>query len=430
MKISIKNINKCRKEISIHISSEIMINEHKETLNLYVKNANIPGFRKGKAPAKVVETKYAKEIKQDIKDRILPKDYQEAEKESDLKIVNIIEHSEVEFKSDNSAKFSVTVDVSPEFKLPKYTNIPIKTNKKVVEDKDVNEQIKNLLNQYSTYEVDDEKKIEQGDMGKLSYKAYVKEKLLSELIPESKAIASGKDYWVSADEHAFIPGMGEAIIGLKKGDKKDITISFPSSFMVKELADIKATYHIEILSIKVKKMAELTKEFYDKIQVESEEKLREIFQDQLENQAINEELQEKHNQIVSYLIKKTKLDVPESIVQQQTRDTMYELARQKMMGGLSQEDISNKQEELLLEAKDKALENVKLRFIGLAIAGEQKFTSSNAEIDQEITNIAIQQRKDPEVLRKEMIENNTFQSISDQIKFNKAMDYMVDNAKK
>ena len=430
MKISIKNINKCRKEIGIHISSEIMINEHNETLNLYLKHASIPGFRKGKAPAKVVESKYAKEIKEDIKERILPKYYQEAEKESDLKIVNIIEHSEVEFQSDNSAKFSVTVDITPEFKLPKYTNIPIKTSKKIVEDKDIDEQINNLLNQYSTYEIDDEKKIEQGDMGQISYKAYVEEKLLSELIPESKAIASGKDYWVSADEHAFIPGMGEAIIGLGKGDKKEIPISFPSSFMVKELIDIKATYHVEILSIKVKKTAELTKEFYDQIQVESEEKLREIFRDQLENQAINEELQEKHNQIVSYLIKKTKLDVPESVVQQQTRDIMYDLARQKMMGGLSQEDISNKQEELLLEAKDKALENVKLRFIGLAIAEEQEFTSSNSEIDQEISNIAIQQRKDPEVLRKEMIENNTFQSISDQIKFNKAMDYMVDNAKK
>ena len=430
MKISIKNINKCRKEIGIHISSEIMINEHNETLNLYLKHASIPGFRKGKAPAKVVESKYAKEIKEDIKERILPKYYQEAEKESDLKIVNIIEHSEVEFQSDNSAKFSVTVDITPEFKLPKYTNLPIKTSKKIVEDKDIDEQINNLLNQYSTYEIDDEKKIEQGDMGQISYKAYVEEKLLSELIPESKAIASGKDYWVSADEHAFIPGMGEAIIGLGKGDKKEITISFPSSFMVKELIDIKATYHVEILSIKVKKTAELTKEFYDQIQVESEGKLREIFRDQLENQAINEDLQEKHNQIVSYLIKKTKLDVPESVVQQQTRDIMYDLARQKMMGGLSQEDISNKQEELLLEAKDKALENVKLRFIGLAIAQEQEFTSSNSEIDQEISNIAIQQRKDPEVLRKEMIENNTFQSVSDQIKFNKAMDYMVDNAKK
>ena len=430
MKISIKNINKCRKEIGIHISSEIMINEHNETLNLYLKHASIPGFRKGKAPAKVIESKYAKEIKEDIKDRILPKYYQEAEKESGLKIVNIIEHSEVEFQSDNSAKFSVTVDITPEFKLPKYTNLPIKTSKKIVEDKDIDEQINNLLNQYSTYEIDDEKKIEQGDMGQISYKAYVEEKLLSELIPESKAIASGKDYWVSADEHAFIPGMGEAIIGLGKGDKKEITISFPSSFMVKELIDIKATYHVEILSIKVKKTAELTKEFYDQIQVESEGKLREIFRDQLENQAINEDLQEKHNQIVSYLIKKTKLDVPESVVQQQTRDIMYDLARQKMMGGLSQEDISNKQEELLLEAKDKALENVKLRFIGLAIAQEQEFTSSNSEIDQEISNIAIQQRKDPEVLRKEMIENNTFQSVSDQIKFNKAMDYMVDNAKK
>ena len=142
----------------------------------------------------------------------------------------------------------------------------------------------------------------------------------------------------------------------------------------------------------------------------------------------NEELQEKHNQIISYLIKKTKLETPESIVQQQTRDVMYDIARQRMMDGLSQEQLASKQEELLEEAGERALENVKLRFIVLAIADEQKFSSTNTEIDEEVTKIALQQRKDPEVLRKEMIENNTFQSVSDQIKFNKAMSYMVENA--
>ena len=428
MKISVKSINKCRKEIGIHIPSDIMIKEHNETLNVYLKHANIPGFRKGKAPASVVENKYAKEIKEDIKEKILPKYYQEAQKESDLEIVNIIEHSEVDIQKDQSAKFSVTVDIAPQFKLPKYTNIPIKTEKKVVEKKDIDEQINNLLNQYATYDVNDDKKIEPGDMGQLTYKASINDVLLSKVVPEAKGIGAGKDYWVSADEHAFIPGMGEALIGLGVGDKKEINITFPESFMVKELATIEACYQVEVTSIKVKKSAELSKEFFEQIQVESEEKLREIFNDQLNLQLENEELQEKHNQIISYLIKKTKLETPESIVQQQTRDVMYDIARQRMMDGLSQEQLASKQEELLEEAGERALENVKLRFIVLAIADEQKFSSTNTEIDEEVTKIALQQRKDPEVLRKEMIENNSFQSVSDQIKFNKAMSYMVENA--
>ena len=102
--------------------------------------------------------------------------------------------------------------------------------------------------------------------------------------------------------------MGEALIGLKNGEKKEVDIQFPSSFMVKELADIKATYKIEVTGIRVKK-AVLNEELLEKLL--GEEKLRELLQDQLEMQAENESLQKTHEQIISYLIKKTKLDIPE-----------------------------------------------------------------------------------------------------------------------
>ena len=250
-----------------------------------------------------------------------------------------------------------------------------------------------------------------------------------EEIPEAKGIGSGEGYWVSADEHAFIPGMGEALIGLKNGEKKEVDIQFPSSFMVKELADIKATYKIEVTGIRVKKPAVLNEELLEKLQVESEEKLRELIQDQLEMQAENESLQKTHEQIISYLIKKTKLDIPESAVQQQTRDVMYELARQKMMQGMTQEQIGEQQEDLLKEAQERANENVKLRYIGLAIADEKSFKASENEIEEEIAKIAIQQRKDAKELRKEMIENQTYESVIEQLRFNKALNYMVENAK-
>ena len=154
----------------------------------------------------------------------------------------------------------------------------------------------------------------------------------------------------------------------------------------------KVNYKIKLQAIKIKIKAELNEELLKKIQVESIDQLKEIFHDQLSQQK-NKELSEKHEQIISYLLKKTKIDVPESSIQQQTREVMYNLARQKMMAGASQDDLSNDQDKLLSEAKEKAIENVKLRFIGLSIADEQNFEATNEEIDQEIAQIAIQQKK-------------------------------------
>ena len=429
MKVTVKKAGVCRKTLSIEVAADVIQKERSDTLKMYSKHARIPGFRKGKAPADVVASKYSKEIDQDIKDRVLPKFYQEAIKEEEIKVVNIIDASEVTLKDGSSATFTVTVDVAPEFKLPKYDQIPVKIEKNDVTDDQVQEQIDQLLNQQATYEDMNEKTIENGDMGQLSYTAFIDRKPLKEEIPEAKGIGSGEGYWVSADEHAFIPGMGEALIGLKNGEKKEVDIQFPSSFMVKELADIKATYKIEVTGIRVKKPAVLNEELLEKLQVESEEKLRELIQDQLEMQAENESLQKTHEQIISYLIKKTKLDIPESAVQQQTRDVMYELARQKMMQGMTQEQIGEQQEDLLKEAQERANENVKLRYIGLAIADEKSFKASENEVEEEIAKIAIQQRKDAKELRKEMIENQTYESVIDQLRFNKALNYMVENAK-
>ena len=308
---------------------------------------NMQTFRvleKVKAPLNVVEKKYNKEIINDVKEQLLPMFYQKAIKESELKVVNVIECSEINISSDLSATFDVTIDIYPKFKLPKYTDISISTILDEVTEKDIDEQIENLLNQFSTYEVMNEKKIEFGDMGQLEYEAFIDGQALRDVIPESKGLASGKDYWVSADEHSFIPDMGHKIIGLSVDDEKEIEITFPKSFMINQLSEKKVTYKVKIQSIKIKIKAKLDDDLLKKIQVESIEQLKEIFRDQLNQQAKNKELSEKHEQIISYLLKKTKIDVPESAVQQQTREMMYTLARQKMMAGASQNDLSNDQE--------------------------------------------------------------------------------------
>ena len=429
MKVSIKKAGACRKTVAIEVPAELIAEERAETLKVYAKHARIPGFRKGKAPAHVVAGKYVKEIDQDLKERVLPKFYQEAIEAEELKVVNVIDATEVELSEGSPASFSVTVDVVPEFKLPKYEQIPVKVEKTEISDAQVQEQIDQLLHQQATFDDVEDKTIEKGDMGQLSYEAFIDDQPLKEAIPEAKGIGSGEGYWVSADEHAFIPGMGEALIGLNSGDTKEVEIHFPAEFMVRELADVKARYQIEVTGVRVRKPAVLDEAMLERLQVESEEKLRELMRDQLEMRAENESLQKTHEQIIAFLIKKTKLDVPESAVQQQTRDVMYDLARQRMVQGASQEQIGEQQEELFKEAQERAIENVKLRYIGLAIADQQSFEASTNEVEEEIARIAIQQQKDAAELRKEMIENQTYGAVIDQLRFNKALNFMVENAK-
>jgi len=429
MKVSVSNAGLCRKTISIEVPAETINKEREETLKVYTKHANLPGFRKGKAPKKIVAKKYAKEITQDLEERMIPKFYHEALQESELKVVGVINVSEIKFEADQPLNFDVTVDVVPEFKLPKYTDIPIKDEKTKVTDEQVQEQINALLNQQATYEDVENKTVEEGDMAQLIYSATVNGEPLIEVAPEAKGISEGKDYWISADEHAFLPGMGKAIVGLNVGDKKEVAVVFPENFMVKELAGLTTLYNIEVTAVRVRTIPEIDEKFCKRLGMDSEDALRTQIREQLEKQAENQALNSKHEQIVKYLIKKTKLDVPESIVAQQTRNIVYDIANQRIAMGMTEAQVGEQKEEILKEAQTRSEENVRLRYIGLAIAKELEFKASESEIAEEIASMAIQQRKDARTLRKEMEENNTIDSISEQVLFNKALDYMLENAK-
>ncbi len=429
MNVSVKDAGACRKTMTIEIPADKIGEEKAETLKAYMKFANIPGFRKGKAPKHVVAKKYAKEIDQDLQERVLPKYYHEALIESELKVVNVVDATEVKITDDEPVSFDVTVDVEPEFKLPKYTDIPVKEEKIEVTDEQVQEQIDQILGQHADYKEVEGKAVEAGDMGQLTYEATTDGTPLQDAIPEAKGIGSGEGYWVSADEHAFIPGMGEAIVGMNIGDKKEVEVTFPEDFMVKELAGVKAAYTVEVTAVRVRSLPEIDETFLNRLQVESEEALRATIREQLEAQAENATLSKKHEQIVQYLIKKTKLEVPESVVQSQTRNVVYDIANQRMMMGQTQEQITAQMEELQKEAAVRALENVKLRYIGLGIATDLGMEVSEVEVDEEIATMAIHQRKDAAALRKEMVENDSLDSVGEQIRFNKALDYMVENAK-
>ena len=429
MNVSVKDAGACRKTMTIEIPAEKIAEEREDTLKAYAKFANIPGFRKGKVPKHVIAKKYATEINQEIQERVLPKYYHEALKESDLKVINVVDATDINLEEGKPLSFDVTVDVEPEFKLPKFTDIPVKEEKVEVTDTQVQEQVDAILNQHANYAEVEGKKVAEGDMAQLTYEATVGGKKLQEVIPEAKGIGSGTGYWVSADEYAFIPGMGQAIVGLNAGDKKEVKVTFPDSFMVKELAGVKAVYHIDVTAVRERTLPAIDEEFCKRLHVESEADLRAKIREQLQIQADNAALGKKHDQIVEFLIKKTKLDVPESVVQQQTRNAMYDIAQQRMMTGQTQDQIAEQQEEILKEAQKRAIENVKLRYIGLGIAKELGLEASANEIDEEIATMAIRQRKDARELRKEMEKNDSIASVGEQIRFNKALDYMVENAK-
>jgi len=429
MKVSLKNSGTCRKTMTVEVPAETVSQERSELLNVYAKGVAIPGFRKGKAPKHLVEKKFTKEMNADLKDRLVPKFYHEAIESEGVKVVSVVDVAEPELNEGQPLTFDVTVDVVPEFKLPKYHGISIKAEKVDVTDKQVEETVQSIRRQHASHEDVEGRPAREKDMVQVTYESTIDGEPLETRVPEARGMGQGSGYWITCDDESFLPGMGRELIGTSIGDKKEITVEFPAEFIVKELSGMKALFKVEVTGMRESKLPEFDAEFLKKLQVESEEELRENIRKHLTESEEAQEKRRREDAVCEFLLKKTKLEVPESAVQQQTRSVMYEMARMRMMQGMSQEQIRAQTGDMMEEAKGKAEEQVKLRYIMMAVADAEDLKASAAEIEEEITKMAVQQQRDAQEYRAEFEKEGRLDDVADQIRFGKAVEFLLENAK-
>jgi len=429
MKTTVKDAQVCQKIIQIEVPAETISEEFDNMTKVYIKSATLPGFRKGRAPKQLVLKRYQKEIDQDLLERLVPKFYQEALEKVDLKVIGVIDVTEATITKGEPLCFDVTIEVEPEFKLPKYTDIPIKEKKETVTKAKIKEQIDAIKQQQATFDDVEGKPVAKGDMAQITYSATVKKKKLEDEVPAAKGLGKGEGYWIAADEHAFLPGMGDAIIGMNVGDKKEVSVLFRGDFAIRELAGITAIYKIKVTGIRERKLPKLDKAFYERLGVKDKEELETNIEKELERQMEQNMVNEKHSQLFEYLLKKTTMDLPESLVQQHIRGTVQDIARQRMMMGATQEQITEQKDELLELAKKQSEESLKLRYIGLSIAEKENLTVDRNDVDEEIAKMAIRQQKDAQTLRKELIKEDRLETVENQVRFEKAIAFMLENAK-
>lgn len=429
MKVSIKSAGPCRQTMKIEVPAEAVAAERAELLNYYARGVALPGFRKGHAPKALVEKKFAKDMAADLKDRVVPKFYHEAIAQEKVQVVAVVDVSEPELIEGKPLKFEVTIDVPPEFKLPKYEGISIKAEKTDVSEKQIDETVESILRQHATHEDVTDRAAKEKDLVQVSYESTIDGKPLEEKVPQARGMGRGTGYWISCDEESFLPGMGKALTGSKIGDKKDVTVKFPEGFIVKELAGLKAEFKVEVTGMREMKLPKLDEEFLKTLRVESEAELRKNIREHMESAAKNKEKGRQQDEVCEFLLHKTKLDVPESAVKEQTRNVMYDLARQRMYRGMTQEQIAAQRDDMIKEAQTKAEEQVKLRYIIMAIADAENIKVEDQEVSDEVIRMAVSQRQDAAEFRKKLEKEDQLESVRDQIRFGKTVEFLLEKAK-
>ncbi|MGN0855652.1 MAG: trigger factor [Kiritimatiellia bacterium] len=372
MKTETKKLEKCQVALTVVLDAEEMKAIVKDVEKAFVREAQLPGFRKGKVPLDLVRKEFAQGLKQEIERMMFQKNIAEAVKAEKLEEVGIADIKDVKHGAEGGG-FTAIVEVKPTFKLPAYKGVKINAAATKVEDQAVADQIARLRAAYAKYEDAKEgETVAEGDFVQIDYSGTIGGKPILERAPEAKVVASGTGFWTQVEEGRFLPEILDAVKGMKAGETKEgVKATFDKEAAPEGLKGEKAVYTVTLKSFR-RRVLPTDAEFIEKAKSESLEKLTATVREQLEKQAAQQDAARRENEAVEALLKKADFDVPGSQVRRAMDGYLQQLAERAQYAGLTQEYFEANRDKILKDAEEAATRQVRLWYIIEAIAKEEK----------------------------------------------------------
>jgi trigger factor len=408
---------------------ETTAEEFEKGLNeAYNKNKGkitLPGFRKGKAPRKMVEKFYGAEVfYEDAANAIIPEAYAEAAEESKLEIVSQPKIDVVQLEQGKPFIFSAEVAVKPEVELGQYKGVEVAKVDSEVTDEDIANELKKVQEQNSRTISVAERAVKDGDMTVIDFEGFV----------DGKAFEGGKgeNYPLTIGSHSFIDTFEDQIIGMNIGDEKEINVTFPEEYHAEELKGKPATFKVKVNEIKEKQLPELDDDFaQDVSDFDTMDAYKESLVSQLKERKANEAKVKKEDEAMEKIIEAAKMDIPEAMINTQVNRMAEDFARRLQQQGLSIEQYFQytgmTAEKIIDDMKPEALTRIKSRLVLEAIVKAENIEVSDDEVNAELQKMADMYKMELDKV-KELMGEAEMKQVKEDLAVQKAVDLIVDTA--
>lgn len=389
----------------------------------YLKNRGkyaVDGFRKGKAPRKLIETHYGEDtFIEDGINALFSGAYPTAVKSLELKPIDTPAADFENFDKDRDFFIAVTVTVAPEFKVKDYKGVEVSKIEHDITDEDIQKELKALQKRNSRL-VLVERPAQNEDTVLIDYAGFVGEHQFDGGTAERQPLTLGTG--------TFIPGFEEQLVGVKVGDEVEVKVTFPAEYQSEDLAGKEAIFKVKVHEIKENEEPEINDEFAkDVSEFETLEELKNDTRAKLEKAAESKAEYELKNAILEKIYNANEVDIPDVMIEDQMDEMMAEFDQQLKYQGLDLEKyfeyLGKDATEFRTDLRDDAFKKVKTNLIVEAIAAEEKFEVSDEETDCEISAMAVQYKMEPDQIKKTMKAENFTHLIQD-LKMRKAVEFI------
>ena len=435
MKFETKESSPCVIALSVKAEADEVQAEYKKVLNVFMREASIPGFRKGKVPLNIIKQKFQKEIAQECQQACFSEFYPKALKESGLDAVNLQNVTDVLFTPETGFSCTALVEVKPTFDLPKYKKLAIKAGDATVTDEQVTERLESFRKAFAKFE--DAKEgdaIAEGDFVQFDYAGALDDKAktpLAEVAPDQKAVCGATGFWTQLEEGRFLPEILDALKGMKVGETKDdVKVKFPKDNAPEALKGKKCVYTVTVKGFRRRTLPD-DATFAADAKAESLDALRAQIREQMEKDAAAAELENRKGQAIELLLKKADFAVPPSLVQRQIQSYLQDLAQRAQYSGMSADYIEQNRDKILADAEANAVRQVRLSYILLGIAKAENIEATDADVNAGLEKMAAGSNGKTTAadLLKQLQEHDQVDLYKEQLRAEKAIDLILSEAK-
>lgn len=411
-----------KKLVNYKVSGEEWTEAKDRAFARLAKKVKVDGFREGKVPRNVFEKKFGTG---DIISEAMEEKVQEkyANTIIEEKLVPVVEPKlEIVSADDEGFEVNMTFILDPEVKLGKYKELKVKKDKVKVTKEEIDHEVGHILDRYAEL-VSKDGAVEEGDTAVIDFKGF----------KDNEAFDGGtaEGYSLEIGSHSFIPGFEEGIVGMKKGESKDINLTFPEDYMAKDLAGQDVVFNVVLHDIKKRVIPELNEEFFKDLAMEgvsNKEELEKVIEEELK---VQKEYQVENKFVEDLLAKASDnmtIELDEELIEAET-DRMYkEFVQRLSMQGVNEELYyaysGAKKEDILKEMTKEAEVRLKYRYLLEAIAKEEKIEVSDEEAHHELHHMCEHYHMTEEELMKEI---GSLEVVKYDVRMKKALEVLKEN---
>lgn len=435
MKFETKESSPCVMALSVKAEADETKAPYQKVLNVFMREASIPGFRKGKVPLNIIKQKFQQEIAHECQQACFSEFYPKALKESGLDAVNLQNVTDVLFTPETGFSCTALVEVKPTFDLPKYKKLAIKAGDATVTDEQVTERLESFRKAFAKFE--DAKEgdaIAEGDFVQFDYAGALDDKAktpLAEVAPDQKAVCGATGFWTQLEEGRFLPEILDALKGMKVGETKDdVKVKFPKDNAPEALKGKKCVYTVTVKGFRRRTLPD-DATFAADAKAESLDALRAQIREQMEKDAAAAELENRKGQAIELLLKKVDFAVPPSLVQRQIQSYLQDLAQRAQYSGMSADYIEQNRDKILADAEANAVRQVRLSYILLGIAKAENIEATDADVNAGLEKMAAGSNGKTTAadLLKQLQEHDQVDLYKEQLRAEKAIDLILSETK-